>query len=160
MSDIKTEKIGERELVLTRTYAAPAAKLYQAWTDPELIVQWFTPKPWSTVSASMDLRPGGASLIVMADPDGNEFPNPGVILEAIKDEKLVLTDAYGPDWQPSAKPFMTTVLTFEDIGGGRTRYTARVLHWTAEDCKAHEEMGFHQGWAQCAEQLAELVGSD
>lgn len=51
---------------------------------------------------------------------------------------------------------MTLELTFEDLGGS-TRYTARVSHWSTEDCDAHEKMGFHEGWAQCADQLAEIV---
>ena len=92
----------------------------------------------------------------MRDPDGNEQPNPGQVLEAVTNERLVFTDAYVGDWQPSAKPFMTVILTFEPVTGG-TRYTARVRHWTAEDRKLHEEMGFHAGWGQCADQLAALV---
>ena len=153
----KSWKEGDRELVLTRTYNAPAAALFKAWTDPEVVKQWFTPKPWSTKRAEFDLRPGGASLVVMADPDGNEFPNPGQYLEVVPNRKLVFTDAYLGDWKPSEKPFFTCVLTFEENGDGTTAYTARARHWTAEDCLKHEEMGFHQGWAVCAEQLAEVV---
>ena len=51
---------------------------------------------------------------------------------------------------------MTVVLTFEDMGD-KTRYTARVLHWTVADREAHEKMGFYQGWGQCTDQLAALV---
>jgi uncharacterized protein YndB with AHSA1/START domain len=51
---------------------------------------------------------------------------------------------------------MTVILTFEDLGG-KTRYTARVRHWTAADRETHEKMGFHQGWGLCADQLAALV---
>jgi uncharacterized protein YndB with AHSA1/START domain len=81
-----------------------------------------------------------------------------VYLEVVENRRLVMTDAFTTAWQPSAKPFMTTILTFED-DGGRTRYTARVLHWSAEDCDAHEKMGFHQGWSQAARQLAEVVAT-
>ena len=66
------------------------------------------------------------------------------------------TDAYTRAWEPSAQPFMTVILTFENIGG-KTRYTARVRHWSAADRERHEQMGFHQGWGQCADQLAELL---
>lgn len=59
-------------------------------------------------------------------------------------------------WEPSEKPFFTGVLTFEDEGG-KTRYTARALHWTVADREAHEKMGFHEGWGQCADQLTALV---
>lgn len=148
----------DRELVLTRVIDVPAGKLYRAWTEPALMVQWFAPKPWSTPRVEIDLRPGGSSLIVMADPDGNEFPNPGIYLEVVPNEKIVFTDAYTAGWVPSAKPFFTGIVTFEDLGGGKTRYTARARHWNAEDAKAHADMGFHEGWGLCADQLAEVAG--
>jgi uncharacterized protein YndB with AHSA1/START domain len=151
-----TTKTSDRELVLTRIIDAPREKVFKAWTDPELLKQWFAPAPWTTPFAEMDVRPGGASLIVMRGPDGNEFPNRGVYLEVVENERLVFTDAYTQAWEPSEKPFMTAILTFEDESG-KTKYTARVRHWTAADREAHENMGFHQGWGQCADQLAALV---
>lgn len=148
--------IAERELVLTRLINAPREKLYRAWTEPELIKQWFAPKPWTTPSAEVDVRPGGSSLVVMRSPDGKDFPNPGVYLEVVENERLVVTDAYTKAWVPSEKPFMTLILTFEEEGDA-TRYTARVLHWTVADREEHEKMGFHEGWGQCTDQLADLV---
>jgi len=146
----------ERELVLTRLIAAPREKVFKAWTDPELLKQWFAPQPWTTPVAELDVRTGGANLIVMRSPEGNEFPNRGVYLEVIENERLVFTDAYTKAWEPSEKPFFTAVLTFEDEGA-KTRYTARALHWTVADRETHEKMGFHEGWGQCADQLTALV---
>jgi uncharacterized protein YndB with AHSA1/START domain len=146
----------DRELVLTRLIDAPREKLYRAWTEPELLKQWFAPLPYTTPRAELDVRPGGASLVVMRAPDGSEFPNPGVFLEVVENERLVLTDAYTSAWEPSEKPFMTVIITFEDEGR-KTRYTARVVHWTVADRDEHEKMGFHEGWGQCADQLAALV---
>ena len=145
-----------RELVLTRIIDAPREKVFRAWTDPELLKQWFAPLPWTTAAAELDVRPGGANRIVMCDPQGNEFPHRGVYLEVVKNERLVFTDAYTKAWEPSAKPFMTAILTFDDEGG-KTRYSARVHHWTEADRETHEKMGFHEGWGQCADQLAALV---
>ncbi len=148
--------LSDRELVISRIIDAPREKVFQAWTDPELLKQWFAPKPWTTPVAELDVRPGGASLIVMRGPDGNEFPNRGVYLEVVRNERLVFTNAYVRAWEPSEKPFMTVIVTLEDLGG-KTRYTARVLHWTVADRETHEKMGFHKGWGQCADQLAALV---
>ena len=145
-----------RDLILTRLIDAPPEKLFRAWTDPEVMTQWFAPKPWTTPRAETDVRPGGSNLVVMASPEGQEFPNRGVYLEVVKNQRLVFTDAYTSAWQPSDKPFMTVILTFEDRGG-KTLYTARVRHWTDADREAHEKMGFHEGWAICTEQLANLV---
>lgn len=147
----------DRELVLTREIDAPPEKLFKAWTQPELLKQWFAPLPFTTPHAELDVRPGGSSLIVMRGPDGTDYPNRGVYLEVVENERLVSTDAFTHAWQPSEKPFMTLILTFEEIDGGKTRYTARVRHWTVEDREMHEKMGFHEGWGTCADQLAALV---
>jgi uncharacterized protein YndB with AHSA1/START domain len=146
----------DRELVLTRLIDAPREKLFKAWTNAELLKQWFAPLPWTTPSAQLDVRPGGANVITMRSPEGQDFPNSGVYLEVVPNERIVFTDAYTKAWEPSAKPFMTVVLTFADEGG-KTRYTARVLHWTVADREAHEKMGFHTGWGKCADQLEALV---
>jgi len=156
MIEIKTSKASDRELVLTALIDAPREKVFRAWTDPTIITQWFTPQPWKTVSAKIDLRAGGSNTIVMADPNGNEFPNRGVYLEVIPNEKFVFTDAYTEAWEPSDRPFFTCVVTLEDEGG-KTRYTVRALHWSAESCAEHEKMGFHEGWTQTTRQLAEIV---
>lgn len=147
----------ERELMLTRIFDAPPSDVFRAWIDPEILKQWFAPLPWTTPHAELDVRPGGSSLVVMRGPDGKDYPNPGVYLEVVENERLVITDAYTRAWEPSEKPFMTLVLSFDDLGDGRTRYTARALHWTVADREAHEKMGFHEGWGQCADQLAALL---
>jgi uncharacterized protein YndB with AHSA1/START domain len=156
MTTQTTTRTEGRALVLSRLINAPPARVFRAWTDPVLLKQWFAPKPWSTPKVEVDLRPGGSSLIVMRGPDGTEFPNRGVYLDVVKDKRLVFTDAFVAAWEPSDKPFMAVILTFEDTGG-RTNYTARVQHWSEADRETHEKMGFHQGWAQCAEQLAAVV---
>jgi uncharacterized protein YndB with AHSA1/START domain len=154
---IPTAFPANRELVLQRLLNAPREKLYRCWTEPKLITQWFTPPPFTTTHAETDLRAGGSSLIVMRGPDGTEYPNRGIYLEVVPNERLVFTDAYTKAWEPSEKPFMTAILTFEDAGNGQTTYTARVRHWTVADCEAHEKMGFHPGWGQATTQLEALA---
>ncbi|WP_439611552.1 SRPBCC family protein [Reyranella sp.] len=148
----------DRELVLTRLIDAPRETLYRCWTEPALMKQWFAPKPYETPVVEVDVRPGGANLIVMRGPDGQDMPNRGIYLEVVPNERLVFTDAFTEAWQPSAKPFMTAILTFEPQGH-KTLYTARVRHWTVEDREAHEKMGFHQGWGICTDQLAALAAT-
>ena len=152
----ETAPVEDRELVLTRRIDAAPDKLFRAWTDPALLVQWFAPLPWTTAHAELDVRPGGASHIVMRGPDGVDLPNRGVYLEVVPGERLVFTNAYVRAWEPSEKPFMTAIVTFADEGG-RTRYTALVRHWTLADRQTHEQMGFHRGWGQAADQLEALA---
>lgn len=148
--------ISERELIISRIIDAPREKVYAAWTKPELLKQWFAPLPWTVSAVENDVRAGGSTSITMRNPQGEDFPNPGVFLEVIENERLAFTDAYTNAWEPAEKPFMTVILTFEDVDG-KTLYTARVMHWTVADRQEHERMGFYQGWGQCTDQLADLV---
>lgn len=156
---MNTDNANERDLVISRDIAASCRSLYRCWTEPALIKQWFCPQPWTVSHAETDVRPGGASLVVMHGPDGQEVPNPGVYLEVVPNARIVATDAYTRAWEPSAKPFMTLILSFDDLGGGITRYTARVRHWSMADREAHEQMGFHEGWGIATTQLAELAAT-
>jgi uncharacterized protein YndB with AHSA1/START domain len=151
-----TEFAHDRELALDRFMAAPRLAIWRCWTEPELLTQWFTPAPWTPVSASLDVRPGGSTMIVMADPEGNEFPSQGVYLEVVPGQKLVFTDAYVRAWEPNEAPFMTAILTLADEGAG-TRYRAVARHLSVEDRKPHEDMGFHAGWNAAADQLEALA---
>jgi uncharacterized protein YndB with AHSA1/START domain len=153
----KSLTLAERELVLTRTINASRDKIFRAWTEPKLLKQWFAPLPWTVVTAQLDVRPGGCSVVIMRGPDGKDMPGRGVYLEVVKNERLVFTDAFTSAWEPSDKAFSVVTVTLEDLGGERTQYTARVLHWSVADREAHEKMGFHAGWTLCADQLAALV---
>ncbi len=149
----------DRELVLSRLLGAPRTAVFRCWTEADLLKQWFAPKPFTTPVAELDVRPGGASLITMRSPDGQEMPNAGVYLEVVPNEKLVFTDAFTAAWTPrDGAPFMVVILTFEDEAG-KTRYTACVRHWTTEARQQHEAMGFHTGWGLCTDQLEALAGT-
>ena len=128
----------------------------RAWTQPEHLVKWFAPAPWSITECEVDLRPGGMLRFVMRSPEGQEFPNVGCYLEIVPNERLVWTDALLPGYRPSTEPFFTVVLTLEPRGNG-TLYTALAMHPDEEVRKKHEEMGFHQGWGQVLDQLVAYI---
>jgi len=147
----------DRELAIARRIAASPEACFRCWTDPALIPQWFCPKPWAAEVLKMDVRPGGASEMIFRGPDGEAFPNNGVYLEVVPNRKLVFTDAFAEGWRPTEKPMFTGEITFEDAGNGETLYIARARHWTDEAVKQHAEMGFHEGWGICAEQMEALA---
>lgn len=151
--------LAERELILIRETDVPREKLYAGWTSAELYPHWFCPKPWYVTDVKLDVRPGGSSSMTMCGPDGERFPNQGVYLEVVPNEKLVFTDAYTADWEPNPNPFFTGIVTFEILPNGRTRYTARARHWTKESCEKHASMGFEQGWSAAFDQLVELMST-
>ncbi len=144
--------------MLTRIIDVPADKLFKCWTTPERMHEWFCPKPWTVSRAEMDIRAGGSSLVVMRSPEGQEFPNPGVYLEVV------------PNKAPGVHRRLHLGLgpVGEAVHGSRSSssrtwatappaYTATARHWTVEDRKAHEQMGFHEGWGVVADQLAEVA---
>ena len=153
MTNVSNES---RELVISRLFDAPREAIYNAWVTPELLMQWWTPKPWSTTQATIEPMAGGAFNTTHTDPEGNEHPDEGVFLEVVPNERIVFTDAFSKGWQPKPDPFMLAIVTLEDEEG-KTRYTATVRHWTAEAKERHEAMGFHEGWGQALNQLAQLV---
>ncbi|MDR6757650.1 uncharacterized protein YndB with AHSA1/START domain [Mycoplana sp. BE70] len=149
----------DRELVLTRILNATPAQLFKAWTTPELMTQWFAPKPYETPVVEIEPRDGGKFRTVMRGPNDFHMDSTGVLLKVEKDRRLIFTDAFGPDWKPTEKAFFAAEILFEDAGNGKTRYTAIARHWSVEDCQAHEKMGFHEGWGKVAEQLEEVAST-
>jgi uncharacterized protein YndB with AHSA1/START domain len=149
-------------LTLQRTLAAPRAAVWRCWTEPELVMQWFCPAPWRVTVWQGDLRSGGGSFTRMEGPgpDGQPMVQnlPGCWLLVEPLQRLVFTDAFVGDWVPVAgKPFMVGDVRFADAPGGGTLYTAMARHWSAEDCAAHEKMGFQEGWGKAADQLEALA---
>jgi uncharacterized protein YndB with AHSA1/START domain len=155
------------DLVLERTLDAPIGLVWQAYTDPEHIKQWFAPRPYRITECELDLRPGGIFRIRMTGPDGFDTGHgiPGCVLEVVERERLTWTSALGPGYRPNEMgegcesfPF-TALVTFADAGNGKTAYKAVALHKDAADRDQHEQMGFHDGWGTVADQLAEYAKS-
>lgn len=151
----------ELDLVLERTVDVAPELVWRAWTTPELLMQWFAPKPWSTSSCEIDLRPGGRFDTTMRSPEGGEFPSSGCILLVEEGSTLIFTSALGPGFRPQATEggfAFTAVISIEPDGSG-TRYTATAMHVDASSKKGHEEMGFAEGWGMALDQLIEVAKS-
>ncbi|MBH1555078.1 SRPBCC family protein [Stenotrophomonas maltophilia] len=147
----------DTDLVISRVLNAPRAALWRAWTDPELLRQWWCPKPWTTQVRAFDLRPGGAFHTFMQGPDGGSSDNPGSFLEIVPQQCLVFTSMLGPGWRPQS-PWLgfTAIITMEDEGQG-CRYTARVMHPDKSLRDQHEQLGFFDGWNTAIGQLEALA---
>ena len=151
---VRATTASDRELVISRIIDAPRERVFKAWTDPELLKQWLA-------SALHNTRRGTRRPARRRQPDRDarsrwqRSSKPGRVSRSCQKRETRHYDAYTEAWEPSEKPFMTVIVTFENEGGKTN--TCRVRHWTVSDRETHEKMGFHQGWGQCAGQLAALV---
>jgi uncharacterized protein YndB with AHSA1/START domain len=144
----------DREIVITRLLNAPRELVFEAWTDPQHLTQWYGPTGFTTTFQSMDLRVGGVCLFVMHGPDGVDYDNRMDFLEVVKPEKLVYL--YGSR-QDDPDQFHVTVTFAEERG--KTRLTMRSLCKTAAARdKEVKEHGAIEGGNQTVDRLeAHLV---
>ena len=120
--DTSTETSASREIVATRVFDAPRELVFEMWTDPKHVTQWWGPNGFTTTIYEMDVKPGGVWRFVMHGPDGVDYQNRVVYREIVKPERLVYAHVSGPQFE------MT--VTFAD-DGGKTRLTARMLFESA-----------------------------
>ena len=150
----------------TRTVDVPRNLVWRAWTEPELLKQWFCPLPWNTIDCEIDLHPGGIFRTTMQSPKGQDFPNSGCYLEVIPNEKLVWTNALLQGFRPAtpsptygdeqASFKFTAKVELAKFGAG-TRYTATMIHSDEAGSKQHAAMGFEQGWGILLDQLVAMI---
>jgi uncharacterized protein YndB with AHSA1/START domain len=149
----------ELDLVLERTVDVAPELVWKAWTTPELLKQWFAPRPWTTTACEIDLQPGGRFDTTMRSPEGDVYPSSGCILVVEEGSRLVFTSGLGPGFRPviveGGFPF-TAVISIEPDGTG-TKYTATAIHADASAKKSHEDMGFIEGWGMALDQLVEVA---
>ena len=109
----------DREISITRTLNAPIDLVWEAWTTPEHIAQWWGPNGFTNTISKMDLQPGGEWLLVMHGPDGTDYNNKSIFREIIPHKKIVF-DHVAPnftatiDFQAQGdKTFLTWHMLFE-----------------------------------------------
>ena len=77
------------DLIITQLVRAPRAMLWKAWVNPDLLKEWWCPKPWTTEVRAFDLQPGGAFYTFMRGPDGGTSDNPACFLEIVPQSRIV-----------------------------------------------------------------------
>ena len=142
----------EREIVSERVFDAPRDRVFAAYTDPELIPQWWGPRGTTTIVDQMDVRPGGAWRFVGRDPDGGETAFRGTYREVTPPERIVQTF----EWEGMPGHVAVETATFEDLGG-RTRVTAHSLFHTPEERDGMLDSGMERGLTETHDRLAELL---
>ena len=149
--DTPTESQASREMVVTRVFDAPRDLVFQMWTDPKHIAQWWGPNGFTSTIYEMDVKPGGVWQFVMHGPDGVDYQNKVVYLEIVRPERIVYSHVSGPQFQ-------MTVTFVED--GGQTRLTAQMLFESAAlRDKVAEQFGAVEGLKQTIGRLHEYLDS-
>jgi uncharacterized protein YndB with AHSA1/START domain len=142
----------EREIVMTREFAAPRALVFDAFTKPEHVQRWMLgPEGWTMPVCEIDLRPGGAWRFVWRNAQGEEMEMTGEYREIARPERLVNTERWGGPWPETVN---TLVLTERD---GRTTMTSTSLYPSTEARDAALGTGMADGAGMSFDRLAELL---
>ena len=126
-------------------------------------MQWFTPAPWKTVAADLDVRPGGRCVTTMESPEGERYPNVGCYLQVEANRLLVFTTVMTEDFRPATPSNgagdlgFTARIEIDAAPDGGTLYRAIAMHADEGGCKQHADLGFAQGWGSALDQLVTLM---
>jgi uncharacterized protein YndB with AHSA1/START domain len=159
-----------RDLVVTRVFNAPVARVWRAWTEPEQVMRWWGPMGFTCPVARMDVRVGGTSLVAMRAPvefGGQDMYNTWSHTAVVPPERLEyvvrFADQDGNRLDPAALGLppgipgeVPHVLTFKDRGDGTTALTITEYGYTADQARDLSRAGLEQ----CLDKLAEVVATE
>jgi uncharacterized protein YndB with AHSA1/START domain len=158
-------KMTSEPFVISRVFDAPRDLVWKAFTEPEHMKQWWGPKGFTVIASNMDLRPGGTYHYGLKAPDGTPMWGKFVYREITPPERIVFISSFsdeagGVTRHPMAMNWpleMFSTFTFEELPGGKTRFTVR---WSAHNATTDEQAVFNsshasmqQGWSGTMEQL-------
>jgi uncharacterized protein YndB with AHSA1/START domain len=152
--DLATAATVDRDIIITRVVEAPRELVWQAWTEPERIKQWWGPFGFTTTIDEMDVAPGGVWRFTMHGPDGVDYKNKIVYQEIVPPQMLIYQHS-GVD-ETEHIHFQATV-TFKDLGGRTEVMPQTVFESVEERDRVVEEVGAIEGGKQTLARLAEYV---
>jgi len=169
MTTTKTKSVqraAEQVLEITRRFDAPRNQVFEAWTRPEGLKRWWSPKGWTCPVSNVDLHPGGGYLNCMRSPEGKDYWSRGVYQEIIEPERIICTDMFAddegspvspqdygmsPDWPEEA---LIEVNFTEEAG--KTKVTVRHSPIKPGD----EREMCRKGWNECLDKLADYLAAN
>jgi uncharacterized protein YndB with AHSA1/START domain len=146
---------GKQEVLITREFDAPRELVFQAFTDPELYVQWLGPRRLTTMLDIFEPRSGGRWRYLQKDQGGKEFGFHGVYHEVRAPERII--DTFEFEGLPEAGHVALETLTLQALPGGRTRLTAQSVFQSVADRDGMLQSGMEEGLSESYERLAELL---
>ncbi len=148
----RTSESTQQDVVITRTFDAPRDLVFDAWTEPKHVQQWWSPHGFTNPRVEIDLRPGGIMLIDMMGPDGQIYPDKAVFHEIERPERLVFSSTAFDDDEGNPQLEVLTTVTFEDRDG-KTALTLRAQVLKATPAVMEALAGMEQGWSESLDKL-------
>jgi uncharacterized protein YndB with AHSA1/START domain len=140
----------DREIGTTRTFDAPRELVWEVWTDPDHITNWWGPYGFTTTTSEYDLRPGGKWLFTMRGPDGTDYRNDVTFTSVVEPELL--------EYDHGPSPVFSVTVRFDADGESRTKLSMRMLFPTAaERDRTAEKFGAIEGQKQTMNRLEEYL---
>ncbi len=146
---------GKQDVVITREFDAPRELVFKAFTDPELIPQWWGPRYLTTEIDRLDVRSGGQWRFVHHDSQGNEFAFHGVYHEILAPERIIDTFEY--EGLPEKGHVVLETMRFEALPGDRTRLVVQSLFQSVADRDAMLQSGMEVGLNDSYDRMVELL---
>jgi uncharacterized protein YndB with AHSA1/START domain len=157
--------------VVAREFDAPRERVWQAWTEPEMVKRWYGPEGFTAPSIKIDLKVGGRYIWSMRGPAGSPMDMlmhiAGTYKEIVPQQKLVvvehMSDEHGnkvemPGRGGAAPSEMTYTVLFEELAPGRTRLSITYpAPKTEAEYQALLKGGMVQGWNGALNKLAEAL---
>lgn len=165
----------DKQITISRIFDAPVGSVWKAWTDPEIVREWWGPEGFYAPSVKIDLREGGKYIFGMHGPKGSEFDkdmySAGVYKEIIPMNKLVVTDYFSdengemitPEQAGMEDPMFpqenTVTVLFESLEPNKTKLTIIYPEpQTVEQYEAMKKSGMVEGWNSSLNKLASQLG--
>jgi uncharacterized glyoxalase superfamily protein PhnB/uncharacterized protein YndB with AHSA1/START domain len=154
-TDVFSGKTDDREIIINRLLDAPRELVFEVWTNPKHLVNWWGCKNFSSTFQQIEIKPGGKWHFVMNGPDGTSFANFVLFTEVVKPERLAYLHAASETEEPNFK----VTVTFEERGQ-KTWLTMRSIYaTTAERDHAVSEIGVIKGSNETIDKLELYIKS-
>lgn len=148
------KRLADKEILITRSFRAPARLVFEAWTNPELVRQWWAPasRGVTMLVCDAEIKVGGAYRYVLGGSDGQQFAFSGRYLELTPPDRVVYTQVFEafPDGEA------TVTVTFEERDGV-TVVTGHELYPSKEALDGALQTGMEDGMNDTYEQLDKLL---
>ena len=114
------------EIISSRTVKAPGELVFEAWTNPDHLKNWWGPAGFTNTFLEFDLRVGGKWKFIMHGPDKGNYNNECIFIKISKPDMIA--------WQRISQPIFQVVATFEEVATDKTRVIFKMLFNTAQEC--------------------------